>query len=227
MSKERLIIAIDGPAGSGKSTLAKEISKQLGFVYVDTGAMYRALTWKAIRNKIDFSKEKKLHKLAKESHLELKPPEKGSDEIKVFIDGRDVTEEIRSPLISNHVSDVAKVEGVRECMVAHQREIAEKGNSILEGRDIGTVVFPNADIKFFLEADVVKRAERRQKELAENGIDVTVEKVQEDLIKRDEIDSSREHSPLVAAEDSIKIDTTAQSIEEMVEQVLTYIKNQK
>ncbi len=224
MSKQKLIIAIDGPGGSGKSTLARGLSSRLGLLYVDTGAMYRALTWKAIRNKIDFTQEKKLSKIAKESHLELKPPETAGGEIKVFIDGRDVTEEIRSPLITNHTSDVAKVSGVRGCMVAHQREIAEHGNAVLEGRDIGTVVFPDADIKFFLKADVEQRAKRRQKELSEKGTEVAVDKIKEDLLKRDDIDSSREDSPLKPAEDAIPIDSSTMSVEEMVETALSHIK---
>lgn len=222
--KKRIIIAIDGGAGSGKSTLARELAKRLSFLYIDTGAMYRAITWKAIRNKIELTQEKKLQKIAQESHLELKPPKKEGEDIQVFIDGRDVTEEIRSPLISSHVSDVAKVSGVRECMVAHQRKIAEKENAILEGRDIGTVVFPNADIKFFLVADVEKRAARRKQQLAQHGTEMAVEKIQKNLQQRDEIDSSRKDSPLKSAEDAILIDTTEQSVEEMVEVALKFIK---
>ncbi len=222
--KKKLIIAIDGGAGSGKSTLARELAKELGFLYIDTGAMYRAITWKALRNKIPLTQEKKLQKIAQESHLELKAPEKEGGDIKVFIDGRDVTEEIRSPLISSHVSDVAKVSGVRECMVAHQRKIAEKENAILEGRDIGTVVFPNADIKFFLTADLEKRAARRQEQLAQQGTEITIQKIQKNLVKRDEIDSSRKDSPLKPADDAIFIDTTEQSVEEMVGVALKLIK---
>jgi len=196
MPEKRLIIAIDGPAGSGKSTLAKGIAKQLGYLYVDTGAMYRALTWVALKNKVDLSQIKKLQEIASQSKLELRQE---GDQTKVWVNGQDVSEEIRKPLISNHVSTVAKVKEVRDCMVAHQRRMGENGGVVLEGRDIGTVVFPHADVKFYVEADVKERARRRQLELKEMGIEISLEKLERDLRQRDFVDQSREVSPLKPA----------------------------
>lgn len=221
MRENGLIIAIDGPAGSGKSTLAKQLAKRLGYLYIDTGAMYRAVTWKAIAKKIPLTDEKKLQKLARESQLELKVE---NEKVKVLIDGRDVSEEIRTPLISNNVSTVAQQKGVRECMVAHQRKVGEKGGVVLEGRDIGTVVFPDADVKFFIEADLEERARRRQKEMQEKGIDLAFEKIKEDLRKRDDTDQSRKVSPLKAAIDAHVINSTLLTIDTKTEQALKIIE---
>ena len=221
MPKTNLIIAIDGPAGSGKSTLARELAHELKYLYVDTGAMYRAITWKALKNKIDLSETDKLQALAAKTNLALKQTQ---EQIQVFVDGEDVTEEIRAPLISNNVSIVAKIKGVRECMVKHQRRIGEKGGVVLEGRDIGTVVFPQADVKFYVEAQLKERAQRRQLELKEKGVDLPIEKIEEDLKRRDSIDQTRQHSPLKPATDAIVIDSTLLSIEEKTQMALTYVE---
>lgn len=224
MSEGNLIIAIDGPAGSGKSTLAKALAEKLGYLYVDTGAMYRAITWAVIRGKVNLSNKKKLKEIAEKTELELIPVKGG---IKVLVNGRDVSEEIRSPLISNLVSKVAKVKEVRDCMVAHQKRIGGKGGAVLEGRDIGTVVFPDADIKFYVEANAEERARRRQKELQESGIQIGFDKILKDIKKRDEIDSSRDVSPLKPAQDAIVIDSTDLTIDEKTELVLNHIKKFK
>lgn len=221
MPEKRLIIAIDGPAGSGKSTLAKGVAKQLGYLYLDTGAMYRAITWVALKNKVDLKQIKKLQEIASKSKLEL---QQVGDQTKVCVNGQDVSEEIREPLISNHVSTVAKVKEVRDCMVAHQRRIGEQGGVVLEGRDIGTVVFPHADIKFYVEANMQERARRRQIELKEMGIELSVEKLVRDLRQRDSVDQSREVSPLKPAEDAIRIDSTNLTIQEKTDLALSHIQ---
>jgi len=221
MPEKRLIIAIDGPAGSGKSTLAKGVAKQLGYLYLDTGAMYRAITWVALKNKVDLSQIKKLQEIASNAKLEF---QQVGDQTKVCVNGQDVSEEIREPRISNHVSTVAKVKEVRDCMVAHQRRMGEKGGVVLEGRDIGTVVFPHADIKFYVVANVQERARRRQIELKEMGIEVSLEKLVKDLGQRDFVDQSREVSPLKPAVDAIRIDSTNLTIQEKTDLALSHIQ---
>jgi len=221
MPEKRLIIAIDGPAGSGKSTLAKGVAKQLGYLYLDTGAMYRAITWVALKNKVDLSQIKKLQEIASNAKLEF---QQVGDQTKVCVNGQDVSEEIREPLISNHVSTVAKVKEVRDCMVAHQRRMGEKGGVVLEGRDIGTVVFPDADIKFYVVANVQERARRRQIELKEMGIELSLEKLVRDLGQRDFVDQSREVSPLKPAVDAIRIDSTNLTIQEKTDLALSHIQ---
>lgn len=210
MRKNGLIIAIDGPAGSGKSTLAKQLAKRLGYLYIDTGAMYRALTWKAITKRIQLTDEKRLKKMAGETQLDIKVD---NDKVRVTVDGRDVSEEIRTPLISNNVSTVAKLQGVRECMVQLQRRVGEKGGVVLEGRDIGTVVFPDAEVKLYIEADLEERARRRQQDMKENGVELALEKIKQDLRRRDDVDQTRKVSPLKPAIDAHIINSTSLSIE--------------
>lgn len=221
MRKNGLIIAIDGPAGSGKSTLAKQLAKRLGYLYIDTGAMYRALTWKAITKRIQLSDEKRLKKMAGETDLDLKVE---NDKARVTVDGRDVSEEIRTPLISNNVSTVAKQKGVRECMVQLQRRVGDKGGVVLEGRDIGTVVFPDAEVKFYIEADLEERARRRQQDMKEDGIDLSLEKIKQDLRHRDEVDQTRKVSPLKPAIDAHIINSTTLSIEEKTEMAFKIVQ---
>jgi len=217
-----VIIAIDGPAGAGKSTVAKLIAKELGFLYIDTGAMYRALTLKALENKIDISDIARIIELAKNTRVELRNNQFGPQE--VLVDGKDVTLKIRQPRITQFVSDIAKIKGVREVMLALQRNTAKQGNVVLDGRDIGTVVFPNADKKFYIDAEFNERVRRRYKELTDLGQNVTLKDIESDLRNRDTIDSTREFAPLKKAEDAIYVDTTDMTIQEVVDNVLSYIR---
>ena len=212
---KKIIIAIDGPAGAGKSTVAKLLAKQMGFLYIDTGAMYRALTLKAIRKGLDFTQGRQLTGLAKKTRIDLENKSDGA--IRVLLDGEDVSLDIRKPSISKFVSDTAKVPGVRKEMLIRQRELGSKASCVLDGRDIGTAVFPYADKKFFLDADFKERVRRRHKELKETVQGVSWEDVEKDLRNRDTIDSSRKCAPLKQAKDAIYIDTTRMSIEGTVE----------
>ena len=207
-----MIIAIDGPAGSGKSTIAKLIAEDLGLVYLDTGAMYRLVTLKALNEGIlgDFEKIKKML-----DNLNIDIKENG-----FYLDNVDVSDEIRKPIVSENVSDIAAIREVREKMVDLQRKFSESKNVILDGRDIGTVVFPNANVKIFLVADAKERANRRYKELVKKGENIKIEEIYENILKRDEIDSTRKESPLKKAEDAIEVDTTSKNIEEVKNEIL-------
>lgn len=212
-----LVIAIDGPAGAGKSTIAKIIADKLNINYIDTGAMYRAVTLKCLQNKVNIENENEVIELAKKTEIDFK-------ENNIYLDGEVVNEEIRTIEVTNNVSNVAKIKEVRYLMVDVQREIGTRNSVILDGRDIGSYVFPNADYKFFLIATPKERGARRYKELVAKGVEVKLQDVIDDIIKRDEIDSSREFAPLVKAEDAIEIDTTGKSIDDVVESVLNKIK---
>lgn len=216
------IIAIDGPAGAGKSTTAKLLAERLNYVYLDTGAMYRALTWFALENGIEPSDGARLTQVATRVPLEFKP----TDGInRVFFNGVDVTEQIRTPEVTLHVSEVAAHPGVREAMVARQRQISEKGSVVAEGRDTTTVVFPKADFKIYLDASVRERAQRRLLELTGKGFTTTLEDQEADIRRRDEYDSNRAHSPLTRAKDALVVDTTNLSIDEQVDRILSLILN--
>ncbi len=220
MSKN-LIIAIDGPAGSGKSTTAQLVAQMLDFVYIDTGAMYRAITYLAIRNNALDNKDK-IIELAANSNIDLKF-ENGVTCIS--INREDLTNKIRTLDVNNNMSDVSKIEEVRRILVRKQRDIGSKTTGVvMEGRDIATVVFPNADIKIFLTATIDKRAKRRAKEYAENGTNIPVTEIKENLKNRDQIDSNRKVSPLVKAKDAIVVDTSYVSIEEQVNIILNKVK---
>ena len=218
---QKMIIAIDGPAGAGKSTVAKLLAKRMKFLYIDTGAMYRALTLKAIRKGINFAQGRQLTGLAKKTRIDLENKSDGA--IRVLLYGEDVSLDIRKPNISRFVSDTAKVPGVRKEMLTRQRELGSKVSCVLDGRDIGTAVFPNADNKFFLDADFEERVRRRHKELKENGQDISWEDVEKDLCNRDTIDSSRKCAPLKQAKDAIYIDTTKMTIEGTVDILYKWI----
>ena len=218
---KRPVIAIDGPAGSGKSTVAKLVAQRLGFLYIDTGAMYRALTLKALRIKADLSDEAKLGLLAASTDIKLK---QGSGSLKIYLDGDDVTAEIRSPEVTNNVKYIARTKAVRECMVARQRKLGEEGGTVMEGRDIGTVVLPDADKKFYIDASFEVRVGRRYEELKDAGAAVTEEVIKKDLKVRDESDFNRAIGPLKKADDAILIDTTELTIEGVVDKVLSFIK---
>ena len=211
-----MIIAIDGPAGSGKSTIAKLIAEDLGLVYLDTGAMYRLVTLKALNDGI-LGNLDKIIKMLDDLRIDIK--KNG-----FYLDDTNVSEEIRKPVVSQNVSDIAAIREVREKMVDLQRKFSKSKNVILDGRDIGTVVFPNADVKIFLIADAKERANRRYRELVAKGENVKIEEIYENILKRDKIDSTRNESPLKKADDAIEVDTTSKSIEEVKNEILYIIK---
>lgn len=212
-----LIIAIDGPAGAGKSTIAKIISKELNINYIDTGAMYRAITYKCLKNNIDINNTEEVINMAKDTEIDFR-------DNNIYLDNEVVNEEIRTVEVSNNVSNVAKIKEVRYLMVDVQKKIGKNNSVVLDGRDIGSYVFPNADYKFFLVATPEERGSRRYKELLEKGYKVDLDEIINDIIKRDKIDSNREFAPLVKAEDALEIDTTGKSIEEVVSEVVSKIR---
>jgi len=217
-----MIIAIDGPAGAGKSTVAKILAERLGFLYIDTGAMYRALTLKVLEKGIDIKDSRSIIETAKNTNIDLNNGPDAS--LKIFLDGQDVTKNIRQPRITKYVSDIAKIKEVRETMLVLQRRLGRQNNAVLDGRDIGTVVFPDAEKKFYIDADFKERVKRRYQELKGLGQDVSLNDVEADLRKRDTIDSTREFAPLKKAEDAVYIDTTNMSIEEVVDKALKEIR---
>lgn len=224
MTFENIIVAIDGPAGSGKSTVAKLVAKKLEFLYIDTGAMYRALTVKVKRNDIAPTDQTRVCAIMKETTIQLRTE---NDTLKVLLDSKDVSREIRKPYISDGVSEIAKIKSVRELMTQLQRTFAKNNSCVLEGRDIGTVVFPNAQFKFYIDAAFKERAERRFKELKEKKETITLDFVKKDLSNRDSIDSTRECAPLKQAKDAIYINTTTLTIDEVVDKIISYIKDSK
>ena len=218
-----MIVAIDGPAGSGKSTTAKLVGIKMGFLYIDTGAMYRAMALNTKLNGVNFSDKENIIRLLSDTVIE-QVVDKNTGDTKTFLDGQDVSSVIRTPEISLGVTAVCEIGEVRSKLVELQREMSKKGNVILDGRDIGTVVFPDADLKFFMIADINIRAERRLKELEEKGIEASFSQVKEDIERRDHRDSSRSNSPLKPALDSIFIDTSKMSIEQQADFITELIK---
>jgi CMP/dCMP kinase len=214
----KLTITIDGPAGSGKSSVARRIAKLLGYTYLDSGAMYRALALKTLRHKIAIDHDTELEKLATETHIELRPPtpaqEQAGAKNRVFLDGTEVTEAIRTAEVAQAASRLATIAGVRHVLVAEQQRAGAGGGVVMEGRDIGTVVFPGAELKIFLEASPEVRAERRWKEHLEKGDDVAVAQVLEEVRERDQRDRERKVSPLARAADAVIVDNTAMDVEE-------------
>lgn len=217
MAQKKLVIAIDGPAASGKSTTAKRVAERLGYLHIDTGAMYRAVTLKILRNGLDAFYTKRMAALVNETHIELKP---SNGSLKVLLDGEDVTEAIRSPEVTTAVSSVSTIREIRDAMVKEQRRMAEHGGVVLEGRDIGTVVFPDADVKIFMVASIEARAQRRQRELEQRGIQTDIDTLKEEIRLRDEKDSTRDASPLRKADDAVVLDTSNMTVEEQVEFVV-------
>lgn len=215
------VIAIDGPAGSGKSTTAKILAARLGYQYLDTGAMYRAITWFAIQNGVAPSDGSRLTVLAKSVEVKFETHE---DINRVFINGQDVTMEIRSPMVTQLVSEVSAHQGVRKVMVEKQRDMGARGEIVAEGRDTTTVVFPDADVKVYLDCDVATRAQRRLIDLARMGISSTLPEQTAEIERRDKYDSERKHSPLTKSRDAYFVDTTNTTIEEQVERVLSLLK---
>ncbi|WP_062235333.1 (d)CMP kinase [Fictibacillus sp. FJAT-27399] len=214
---KKLKIAIDGPAGAGKSTVAKLVADKLSYIYIDTGAMYRALTYKALSSKSDLHDGSMLQSLLKETTIEL---EITGDGQAVILDGSDVSKEIRSSDVTNNVSFVATPQEVREEMVRRQQELASEGGVVMDGRDIGTHVMPDAELKVFLIASVEERAKRRYDENKSKGYETDLEKLKEEISLRDKRDSEREFAPLKKADDAIELDTTSMSIEDVVNEIL-------
>jgi len=218
---KNLVITIDGPAGSGKSTTAKLVAKRLGLLYLDTGAMYRAIALKALMKGIDLEDERSLENLANDTQIDVIPDPDGC---RVIMDGEDVSERIRTHEVSQASSKVSAVRGVRRRLIEIQRRIGAAGGIVAEGRDIGSVVFPDADIKIYLDADIETRTLRRMKDMERSGEQIPFEKVKEDIQRRDKQDSSRQLSPLIVPEGAKIIDTSNLSIEEQVEKVLDEVR---
>ena len=218
MQNSPLIIAIDGPSGTGKSTTAKKISKALGITYLDTGAMYRAVTYSAIAQGLRADQTVELKSLTQDIEIKF------NEENHIIINGISREQEIRTPEVSSQVSYYCQSAAVREIMTTKQRKFAQSNSCVLDGRDIGTVVFPNADFKFFLVADYKIRAVRRHNELINAGVNITLEEVEKNLRERDALDASREVAPLKKAKDAIEIDTTQTTIEKQVTQILHHIR---
>ena len=218
--RKRLVIAIDGPSGAGKSTVARSLARRLGYLYIDTGAMYRAVALKVKEKSIDQEDESALYQLTSSLSLTFITER---EETHVLCDGEDVTESIRLPEMSRLASDISKKKRVREASVQKQREMGRGGGVVLEGRDIGTVVFPDADVKFYLDAEIEVRGRRRFNELAQKGIKVDFQETFEEVMQRDHNDMHRVYSPLKKADDAVLIDSTSRSVEEIVEEMVRII----
>ncbi|EFS20775.1 cytidylate kinase [Fusobacterium gonidiaformans 3-1-5R] len=217
---KEFIVALDGPAGSGKSTIAKRIAKQYHFTYVDTGAMYRMITWFFLENNVSWKEEIACQKALEQVHLDMKNE-------RFFVNGQDVSEAIRGLRVSSYVSEIAALKVVRNQLVHLQRKIAKGKEVILDGRDIGTVVFPKANLKIFLLASAEERAKRRFLEYEEKGETISYEEVLKSIQERDYIDSTRKESPLRKAEDAIEIDSSTMTIEEVVAEVSKEIESKR
>ncbi len=219
-----MIIAIDGPSGAGKSTVGKGLAKRLGYVYIDTGAMYRAIALKMEQRGVALEEEEALDAFLASIHLSFAAD---GDENRLFCNGEEVTHAIRTPEISRLASHISKSRVVREAMVRLQREMGREGGVVLEGRDIGTVVFPEADLKFYLDADPEERGRRRYRELLEKGMAVEFEKTLQEVMERDRNDMNRSLSPLRKAEDAIHIDSTHRSVEEVVNEMYQIVEKKR
>lgn len=217
---KKIVVAIDGPAGAGKSTIAKLAAEKLGYAYIDTGAMYRSVAWKFLQTGKAFD-EDFISGLSKTMLIDFKPEAKIN---RVFVDGTEVTDAIRTPEVTAIVSRVAAIGEVREAMVDQQRRMGEAGGVLMDGRDIGTVVFPNAQLKLFLTASVEERARRRYAEMVAKGQQVDLQQLQEDIAERDKQDSERAISPLRQAEDALLLDTSDMGISEVTERILQLVQ---
>ena len=222
MVKRGLVVTLDGPAGSGKSTAAKLLAKRLGFLYLDTGAMYRAVALKALREGLPPTDHKALSTLATRSRVTFRVDP--GHRVRVLLDGSDVTDQIRQPKVAEAASIVATIPGVRRALVRQQRAIGARGRVVAEGRDTGTVVFPKAELKVFLTAEVTERAKRRFKDLRAGGHSVTFEEVLKDLKRRDKRDRQRKASPLRRAERAVRIDNTGLKSTQVIDKLLDYVR---
>jgi len=220
--RKKLTVAIDGPSGAGKSTVARSLARRLGYVYIDTGAMYRSLALRVKGRGVSPEDELALKRLALSLHIRFATE---GEETRVFCEGEDITGAIRTPEISRLASSISKQKGVREALVQMQREMGKEGGVVLEGRDIGTVVFPDADVKFYLDAESNERIKRRYDEMIEKGVKVDLEETREELLQRDYNDTHRVHSPLKKATDAVLVDSTHRSVEEVVEEMVRVIKH--
>jgi CMP/dCMP kinase len=221
---KRLTIAIDGPSGAGKSTVGKSLAKRLDYVYIDTGAMYRSVALRAKEKGISPDDKLRLNQLVLSLHITFVTD---GDQTYVLCDGQDVTEAIRTPEISRLASTISKQKELRDLLVQRQREMGKEGGVILEGRDIGTVVFPDADVKFYLDAVGEERVKRRYHEMIEKGMEVDFKETREELMQRDHHDMHRDHSPLKKAEDAMVIDTTHRSVNEVVEEMVRRVRTKE
>lgn len=221
---KKIIIAIDGPAGAGKSTVAQIVGQRLNYTYIDTGAMYRAIAWKVLQDGLAVNDTASIINIAHSITINLAYVD---GKTKVFVDEYDVTAEIRNPSVSSIVPEIAQIAAVREAMVRLQQVMAEQGGVVMDGRDIGTHVLPNADIKIFLTASIEERAQRRWRELTDKGFIVSLEELTKDIAARDKKDCERDISPLIQAPDAILLDTTAISIEQAVIAILTICKERQ
>ena len=225
MKRRRPVVAIDGPTAAGKSTVARGVARRLGLLYVDTGAMYRSVAVIALRRAIDLGDADAVTRLANSMVIEFRPAATGGEpSSRVLVDGEDVTEAIRTPEASDAASRVSVIGGVREAMVARQRVMGTDGGVVMEGRDIGTVVFPDADVKVFLKASLETRARRRHAELLARGQTVDLEEVRRSEAERDRRDETRTHSPLRPAEGAVVLDTTTTTAEEVAEAIVRIVR---
>ena len=221
MNTHKIAVALDGPAGAGKSSISKIVAKKLGYLYIDTGAMYRSVTWAVLHNHIDVNNQKAVEALLPELDLTM---EASDDSCKVFIAGQDVTDFIRTPQVNNAVSIVASYKGVRQYLVERQRLMAEAGGVILDGRDIGSVVLPNAELKIYLTASVEARAMRRYLEVKGTVNEQTLEDIKDSVMQRDDMDKNRKESPLIQVEDAVLVDSSEMTFDETVEHILHLVQ---
>lgn len=221
MNTHKIAVAVDGPAGAGKSSISKIVAKKLGYLYIDTGAMYRSVTWAVLHNHIDVNNQKAVEALLPELDLTM---EASDDSCKVFIAGQDVTDFIRTPQVNNAVSIVASYKGVRQYLVERQRLMAEVGGVILDGRDIGSVVLPNAELKIYLTASVEARAMRRYLEVKGTVNEQTLEDIKDSVMQRDDMDKNRKESPLIQVEDAVLVDSSEMTFDETVEHILHLVQ---
>ena len=221
MVKKGLVIALDGPSGAGKSTIARLLAQQLGYIYIDTGAMYRAIGWKAKQESINPADEPRLAELCLRTEVLIKNDDSGP---RVYVDGRDVSNEIRTPEMGMMASSVSKSPAVRERLLVIQRELGKNGRVVMDGRDIGTVVFPDAEVKFFLDATAEERGRRRYLELKAKGMDVDLARITKEIQDRDKQDSGRALAPLRKADDAVLLDSTCMSIDDVLTTMLSAVK---
>nr|WP_258363610.1 (d)CMP kinase [Halanaerobium congolense] len=214
------VIAIDGPGGAGKSTIAKLLAKKLNYLHLDTGAMYRAITLAALKEDVDFNNKKLLTKIAKKVNISF------NENGEIFLNSKNVSEEIRSSKVNEHVSQTAAVKGVRDILVNKQQQLARNNKVVMDGRDITTVVLPEAEHKFFLTASLNERAKRRYEEVKSKGKNADFEEIKKSIARRDKLDSERKHSPLKQAEDAVLIDTTNLTIDEVLKKMISLIKGE-